>query len=133
MQQKTFNMNAVKYDVYTSTAGVKENSIEAVEEKVNEKGHLQFRLKMIDQNGEVSFLEFDYSEFGQRKIKKFLEKTKMLSEKEMENFNHMKLAGKTFQVEYFATINKHYDKTNPNSRKTVLVIANNSYAPIKEK
>lgn len=134
-QQKpnTINLNAVQYDKYVSSIGVKNIVIQEVSEKVNDKGYLTFRLKCVDQNNEVSFEEFDYSNYGQRKIKKFCEKTEMFTEKEMREFNHMMFVNREFQVEYFNTKNKYYEPTNPNSREYILTVGNNTYKKAEQK
>ena len=134
-QQKpnTINLNTVQYDKYVSSIGVKNIVIQEVSEKVNDKGYLTFRLKCVDQNDEVSFEEFDYSAYGQRKIKKFCEKTEMFTEKEMREFNHMMFVNREFQVEYFNTKNKYYEPTNPNSREYILTIGNNTYKKAEQK
>ena len=131
-KKQTLDLNAVKYDVYTSTEGIKRQEIVEVTEGVTDKGYLSFRLKMKDQNGEVSFEDFDLSAYGQRKLKKFCEKTEIFTEKEMGEFNHYNFLGKRYEVEYFPMVNKHYDPSNPNSRTHILVIGNKTYAPIKE-
>jgi len=129
---QTLDLNAVEYDVYTSTEGIKRQEVIEVKEGVTDKGYLSFRLKLQDQNGEVSFEDFDLSVYGQRKIKKFCEKTQVFTEKEMSQFNHYNFLGKKYEVEYFLMANKHHEPTNPNSRTHILVIGNKTYAPIKE-
>ena len=128
MAKQEINLTKVQYDQYITTAGLKQFEIIETANKINDNGVYQFRLKCLSQNGETHYEEHTLNEYGQRKLKKFIDATETLTEKEQENFDENLFLGKHFQFETFMTINKHYEKTNPNSREYYPTIKTSSYA-----
>ena len=134
MAKPTINLNQITYDTYTSFQGKKfYNVTEVIEGNPDKHSNITFKLKCVDQYGEVHYEEFTMSVYGMRKLKKFLDKTKMLTDKELTNFNHFMLIDKYFQLEYFNTKNKYYEPTNPNSREFTLTVGNDTYKPLTKK
>jgi len=127
----TLDLSQVTYDTYISSAGVKNLTIIEVIDDEPKNGYVAFKLKCEDQNGEIHFENFNLTPYGLRKIKKFVDKTKVFNAKEMKSFNHFNFITKKFNVEYFLAKNKHYDSTNPNSKEYHLVVGNETYAPHK--